>query len=611
MGSTRRNTFGVVPLRAVTLSALALGVPLVATIAPVDLLGRQGPLLWLLALVPAFLLAYYRGWRGASVALGAGMAALAVGHGVAVVLGHALPDGPLLAAVTGAVLISVVGIGWTTELLHRRFRAVEEQSSEITLVVDDAGVLRYGSLSVRGMLGLNGTALEGRRLTELLEAGAPAPSLAAAARVGAGVVSLALQSADGGVRILEAVVKRRAGMRGVEYVLHGRDVTDRVRSEEQHRRIYRMQAISRLAQALAHDFNNVLTTIRGHVHLLEDEVRGVSSAERGLAEILEASERASNFVELLLAFTRQQALRPRSVDLNKLLVETRPRLQELLGTRAPVGLERGADLPHVFMDPSQLRRILLILASRAAERMPDGGRFTLTTLREEITEEAALRYPYPVLPGEYVVLSVTDSGPVLGPEEQARIFEPFSGGVGEESTGLELSSVYGTVKQSGGYVWVASEEGVGTTFRVFLPLASSGAGESLAEEPVDTSERGMVLVAEDDVHVRAVVCRVLLREGYYVLEAADGEDALRLAEHLGDRLDLVVTDLMMPRMGGRELANALRASRPALPILFMSGQPDEVPAEMGADAGEAFIMKPFSPNELASQLRTLSAGSVA
>jgi PAS domain S-box-containing protein len=610
MGCTRRDGYGV-PRRAVTISALALGVPLVATIGSFDLLGQQGPLLWLLALVPAFLLAYYRGWRGASVALAAGMAALAVGHAGALALGRALPEGALLAAVIVAFLVSVIGIGWTTELLHRRYRAVQEQSSDIRLVVDGSGLVRHGSLSVRGVLGQNGGKLEGRRLADLLEGGAAVPSLAAAARSGGGMVSLPLRSTDGGVRILEAVVKRRAGIRGVEYMLHGRDVTDRVRSEEQHRRIYRMQAISRLAQALAHDFNNVLTTIRGHVHLLEDEVRGVSNAERGLAEILEASERASNFVELLLAFTRQQALRPRSVELNELLVETRPRLQELLGTRAPVGLERGAELPRIFMDPSQLRRILLILASRAAERMPDGGRFTLTTRRGEISDEEALRYPYPVLPGEYVVLSVTDSGPALSAEEQARIFEPFSAGVGEDSTGLELSSVYGTVKQSGGYVWVSSQEGEGTTFRMFLPLASSGAGESLAEEPVDTSERGMVLVAEDDVHVRAVVCRVLLREGYYVLEAADGEDALRLAEHLGDRLDLVVTDLVMPRMGGRELAGALRASRPDLPILFMSGQPDEIPPRAASEGEEAFIMKPFSPSELASRLRALSAGSLA
>jgi two-component system, cell cycle sensor histidine kinase and response regulator CckA len=601
--SRLRDPYRRVPGRALALSACALAVPLVATTVWGGALGEQEPLLWLLALVPGFLLAYYRGWRGASVALAAGMAALAVTHAVALVRGQGLPDSPLLIGVTAAFVMSVLGAGWTAELLHRRFLLAQEYSTDLTLIVDGSGTIRYASPSTRRILGFEPSSLEQRSLTSLLQTGAPAPDLEGSA---GGVQELHLLSAEGSARVLEAAMENRLDDPRVGgWILRGRDVTERVRAEENHRRLYRMQAITQLAGTLAHDFNNVLTTIRGNAQLLQDEVVGNRTAERGLTEIAEASERASSFVDQLLAFTRQQVLRPRPLELNTVLEDTSPALRELLGPVTRLELALGDGVPQILMDPAQFRRILLIIAARAGERMRDGGEFRLRTARATITDLDAARYPYPVIPGDYAVLTATDTGPALSASAQAQIFEPFSVLLGEDSTGLELSSVYGTIKQSGGYVWVENEEGAGTSFRLVLPVAAVEAPSM--DLPLLDGEQGMVLVAEDDAHVRAVVCRVLLKQGYYILEAADGEEALRLAEHLGKRLDLVVTDLAMPNMGGRELATALRRMHPDVPVLFMSGQRDGEPTTADDPVtDEVFIRKPFGPSELAAKLRAMN-----
>lgn len=610
MKDTRtRDPYRRVPARALALSAAALAVPVVATSLSAGALGEQEPLLWLLALVPGFLLAYYRGWRGASVALAAGMAALAVAHAVSLSRGHGLTESPLLFGVMAAFIVSVLGAGWTAELLHRRFLLAQEYSTDLTLIVDGAGVIRRASPSTRRLLGYAPRSLEGRSLANVLQVGARVPGLAESAATG--VVELHIQNAEGAARVLEASVEDRLSDPRVGGLIYrARDVTERVVSEEHHRRLYRMQAITQLAGTLAHDFNNVLTTIRGNAHLLQEEVVGNRTAEQGLTEIVSASERASSFVDQLLAFTRQQILRPRALDLNAMLTETQPALNELLGHGARVELELSEQVPPVLMDPVQLRRILMIIAARAGERIRGGGEFRLSTGSKRITETEAARYPYPVLAGEYAVLTATDTGAPLSEAAQAQIFEPFSVLLGADSTGLELSSVYGTVKQSGGYVWVLNEEDRGTSFRLYLPVT---AVEAPQVEPSESDgERGMVLVAEDDAQVRAVVCRVLLKQGYYILEAADGEEALRLAEHVGKRLDLVVTDLAMPKMGGRELANALSRIHPDVPILFMSGQRDgepESPHDPVTD--EVFIRKPFSPNELAAKLRALNAIQLA
>jgi two-component system, cell cycle sensor histidine kinase and response regulator CckA len=615
MVSRTRDPYRNVPGRALALSIAALTVPLLGTTVFGNALGEQEPLLWLLALVPGFLLAYYRGWRGASVALAAGMAALAMAHSLGLWLGRGLPDGPLLLGVTAAFVASALGAGWTSELLHRRFLLAQEHALDLTLIVDSGGMIRYASPSSRRILGLAPGSIVNQGLERLLEPGSDVPALRPHEDGASGdpLIQLRAVGADGSVHILEASVEdRRRDPRVAGLVVRARDVTERVRSEEQYRRLYRMQAITQLAGALAHDFNNVLTTIRGNVHLLQEELPAGINTERGFADILGATERASMFVDQLLAFTRQQTLHPRPVDLNALLGETEARLQEMVGPGARMVLDLEEDLPQVVIDPGELRRILVILAARAGEGLSEGGEFRLTTRREEITEGVAERYSYPVIPGEYAVLTITDTGPELSASARARIFEPFSVIVGEDATGLELSSIYGTVKQSGGYVWVESGGGAGTSFRIFLPL-----GTVLEEEPeLARAEggggRGTVLIAEDDAHVRAVVSRVLLKEGYYILEAADGEEALHLAEHVGKRLDLVVADMSMPSMGGRELADALRIVYPSLPILFMSGQPDLAPELPGGpNPDTAFIRKPFSPNELASKLRALYAGEPA
>jgi two-component system, cell cycle sensor histidine kinase and response regulator CckA len=608
------TSYGRVPLKALVLSAAALAVPAIATLFFRTDFGDQQPLLWLLALIPAFLLAYYRGWRGAAVAIAGGMAVIAATHALALWFGQPLPDTALALPVIPIFLLVALGIGWTTELLHRRFSLAQESTLEATLVVTPDGVVRYASPSARSLLGQSRQALEGAPLSQFLSGAEGEPDLMPRlkeARDGDSI-DVSVQQADGAVRLLNVLVQDRREVPALGgYVLRARDVTERRHADQQAQRAARMRDIGALAGVLAHDFNNLLTAIRGNADLLRDDLGDDPATRRGLAEIERAADRSGQLVEMLLAFTRQQVLRPRPLNLESILREAQPRLQEVLGADVETTVTTTDPLPHIHFDPVRLHRILLLLAARAKEAMSDGGRFDIAATAGEITDEAAHSFPYPVVAGDYVIVSVSDSGEPMPASAVESVFDPFAARLGPGSTGLELSSLYGTIKQAGGYVW-ASSDPRGTTFRMYLPVAVSPLPLLEADPAEPGSQARTILVVEDEPAVREVVRQTLLRRGYFVVEAEDGADALRILQRMQVRPDAVVTDLMMPKVGGRDLAAAITREYGPVPILYISGYAeDAVMAESLLAPGEVLLPKPFSGSQLVQAVEDVLKGAAS
>jgi len=609
-----------VPLRALVLSIVALAVPVVATLWVSDSLGDYDALLWLLALVPAFLLAYYRGWRGVATALAAGMAALAVTHAVATWLGRGVTNGLFLLAVVGVFVAVSLGIGLVSELLRRERELALQRAYDGTLVVDDAGEVKFVTAEFARLLGYQPEELVGRRVIELVEPRARQRLADWLARARSGdrpaSFDLTFKHRNGTERVLEVSgpgVEVAEG-EGV-VVLRLWDVTDRRRMEEQFRLAQRMEMASRLAGGIAHEFNNVLTTITGHAQLLAEDVRPRSAEHRSLESIVAAANRASLLVQQLLAFTRQQVLRPELVEVNRLIRGFEDAIRRVSGDAVQLRFDLDPDVGHVEVDPKQFGHVVLTLVTYARNAMREGGQLSIRTARTEIDQSFAERFPYPVATGPYVLIEFGDTGSGMDEATLVRLFEPFSDPdpvrTGS-STGLEFSSAYGIVKQSGGYIWVDSRVGVGTTFTIYLPRVEAAVAElALAEaEPGETEGGETVLLVEDDEEVRSLVRMILLRNGYGVLEARDGEHALTVAEGYARPIHLLLTDVIMPRMDGRELAKRFTTLYPQTRVLIMSGHTDE--AVMSRDVfgpDTVFLGKPFLPSELLRKVRQALDGA--
>jgi signal transduction histidine kinase/CheY-like chemotaxis protein len=378
----------------------------------------------------------------------------------------------------------------------------------------------------------------------------------------------------------------------------------------------RLESVGRLAGGVAHDFNNLLTTIAGYTELLLTDAPRGTDMHADLVEIRDAAKRASGLTRQLVAFSRRQVLQPRVLNLNALVREHQPALRRLLGEG--VALEAALDpaLPNVSADPAQLEQVLLNLAANALRSMPAGGTLSITTRTTRVAAGDAPCDPAVALePGPYVVLSVSDTGEGIAPEVLPQVFEPFfttrPGGL---ATGLGLATVYGIVRQSGGTVGVQSEPGRGATFHVHLPATdepapaeASSAGHTRAAEP------GTVLLVDDDPAVRTLVRTVLSGAGYHVLQAEDGARALQVAAERGGALDLLVTDVVMPGMGGSELADEVARRWPGLPTLFMSGYTGDALADHGVlNPGVMLLEKPFSREALLDHVRqALARGAPA
>jgi PAS domain S-box-containing protein len=381
------------------------------------------------------------------------------------------------------------------------------------------------------------------------------------------------------------------------------DVTEQRRLEGQLLQVQKMDAVGSLAAGIAHDFNNLLTIVRATAALLLGRIDDPSLRE-DLERIDAAGARGADLTRQLLAFSRRQVLRPEVVDMNAVVEQARSLLERLLGAEVDVVYEFAPNLSPIVIDRGQLLQAIVNLAVNARDAMPHGGRLTLTT-SDVVLDEAYAADHVGVAPGTYVALQVTDSGVGMDEDMQQRVFEPFFT-TKDEGTGLGLATVYGIVHQSNGHIWLYSEPGLGTTFKLYFPRASAPLTETLDPVAIHTI-RGTetILLVEDDAAVRPLVAIVLRAYGYTVLEAESPEEALRLAEQRGD-FDLLLTDVVMPGMNGRELAELLIARQPTLKVLYTSGYPADAMVRAGiAEASAAYIEKPYVPDELARSVRML------
>jgi PAS domain S-box-containing protein len=383
------------------------------------------------------------------------------------------------------------------------------------------------------------------------------------------------------------------------------DISERKLMEMQSQQARRMEAVGRLAGGIAHDFNNLLTIIKGYTELARRRAE-MPELKTDIDRIEDASERAAALVRQLLAFSRRQVLQPKNLDLNSIVSGLEQLLRRLLGEHIQLRTTLGEDLGTIKADPSQLEQVLMNLVVNARDAMPDGGRLIVETCNAELDQKYASEH-VTVKPGPYVMLAVSDTGVGMSAETVAHIFEPFfttkGGGKG---TGLGLATTYGIVKQSGGYIWAYSEPGQGTTFKVYLPRFDEEAEVGTRTKVKTAVPRGSetILLVEDDEAVRELTEMVLQSYGYNVLVAEDPGDAQTLSDTPGAEIALVLTDVVMPKMSGRELVRRLTDKHPHLRVLYMSGYTDNVITSGGVlEPGLAFLQKPFTPASLASKVR--------
>ena len=386
----------------------------------------------------------------------------------------------------------------------------------------------------------------------------------------------------------------------------GRDIGERRQLEEQLRQAQKMEAVGRLAGGVAHDFNNILTAITGYSDLALRRLKPFDPVLRNIEEVRKAANRAASLTQQLLAFSRKQIMQPKVVDLNQLVEDSAKMLRRLIGEDIEVITRFEPRLDRVLADPGQVEQVLMNLVVNARDAMPRGGRITVATANVRFDEEFVSHHAGARL-GHYVMLSVSDTGTGMDEKTKAQIFEPFftTKEVGK-GTGLGLSTVYGIVKQSEGYVWVDSEVEVGTTLRIYLPRADGAAGQAGTAEQRAKMADGWetVLIVEDDATLRRLAREILQTFGYHVLTAASGEEARRCLEDYEGEVHLLLTDVVMPGMSGRELDEAVRGMRPMMKTLLMSGYTDDSEVLRGVlEEGLAFLQKPFTPDALSKKVR--------
>jgi two-component system, cell cycle sensor histidine kinase and response regulator CckA len=423
-----------------------------------------------------------------------------------------------------------------------------------------------------------------------------------------------LQDKSGGHSWQSAIASRilYQGQPAVQVI--SRDVTeskradqDRVHAEESLRQAQKMESIGRLAGGVAHDFNNLLTAIGGNISLALVDLHPRDPVHELLTDALKAVDSAADLTRQLLAFSRKQVIDPKVVNLNEVIVRLRKMLERLLGEDIELEVRLAEDLGQTRVDPSQIDQVLVNLAVNARDAMPDGGELALETQNVFVDAEYC-RESRHLSPGEYVVLSVTDTGSGMKEEVKAHLFEPFyttkEPGTG---TGLGLATVYGAVRQNRGHIEVTSELGRGTTFRMYWPRVAEPP-DQIAEHAMGSLSRGTetLLLVEDEETVRTLAARLLTRQGYRVHAFANGSDALRAAAAMAEPIHLLVTDVIMPGMNGRVLADHLRALRPELEVLFTSGYTQDVVVHHGTvEPGLEFLAKPYTPECLARRVRDL------
>jgi PAS domain S-box-containing protein len=497
---------------------------------------------------------------------------------------------------------------------EERFRLLLEGVKDYAVfMLDPQGRVASWNLAAERLQGYRAEEIVGQQparfyLPEDVQRGLPARLLARAAADGraedegwrlrkdgerfwANVVVTALHDGDGRLRGFANVT---------------RDFTEHHTLEQRLRQVVKMEAVGRLAGGVAHDFNNLLTIILGFADMALTKLPAEQPARPLVQEMKKAGERAALLTSQLLAFSRQQVLTPVVLDLNSCVSDMQKMLRRLIGEDVELATVLQPELGRVKADPGQVQQVIMNLAVNARDAMPKGGKLTLQTANVTLDGTYARLRPE-IKPSSYVMLAVSDNGVGMDEETKIRLFEPFFTSKEQgKGTGLGLAMVYGIVKQSGGYIYVYSELGLGTTFKIYLPRTDDAYSPEQTSTNRLTSPFGKetVLVVEDEAGVRALVCQVLRTCGYTVLEAGRGTEAVRVWDEYRGPIHLLVTDVVMPEMGGPELANRLNRLRPDLKVLYLSGYTDDAVVRHGVLKAEAdFLQKPFSPVRLARKVR--------
>jgi two-component system, cell cycle sensor histidine kinase and response regulator CckA len=485
-----------------------------------------------------------------------------------------------------------------------RLRRIFDHVSDALFIADDEGRIHDANPAACVLTGMSVQALRELKLQAVL------PEVA---RLKDGVMgSVGAASGDFAVRPVDGINQNRvldidaAAFAPGVLVYTVRDHTNQARLEEQLAQSQKMDAVGQLAGGIAHDFNNLLTVIMSYGSLLLSDLDEGDPRRDDVQEIANAAARASGLTRQLLAFSRKQIMEPRLMNVNAVVTGVEKLLRRLIGEDIELATTLDPALYSINADPGQLEQVLINLAVNARDAMPQGGRLHITTANTTLSADHGGRH-LSAAPGEYIMLAVSDTGVGMSRDTQQRVFEPFFTTKGQgKGTGLGLSTVYGIVKQSGGDLWIYSEPGTGTTFKVYFPRAVEGDLFVPVAEDKRSAPRGTetILVVEDDPALRALSERVLQANGYIVLLARNGLEALAIASGHSGVIDMIATDVVMPKMNGRPLVEKLLESRGQMRVLFMSGYTDDEVMRRGViDGRTAFLQKPFTPSELARKVR--------
>ncbi len=499
------------------------------------------------------------------------------------------------------------------EAAHARLAAIIEATTDFVGIFDPSGRVRYLNRAARQLIGLAEDAeLAGLQIADFVPHPAATSLLDAAVahtmRAGSWTGEMTLLSRDGEAIPVSQVLIAHYGDDGRPAYLATiiRDMRELRRAEEEQRQSQKMEALGRLAGGIAHDFNNLLTVILGEADMLLDDLPHAAPLRTSVEQIRQSGSRAAALTRQLLAFSRRQVLQSELIDLNAVVTGMEQLLRRLIGEDIVLTIMLAADLPAIRADPGQIEQVVLNLALNARDAMPEGGQLLIATAAG-LLDPDDVRLPAGGQAGPCAMLTVCDTGVGIAPETQAHIFEPFfTTKPRGRGTGLGLATVHGIVRQSGGHIWFASEPGHGTTFTVYLPAAEGATLSTAVATPavIARPPGGTVLLVEDDEGVRLLARQILLRAGFTVLEATDGQAALTLAADHSGPIDLLLTDVVMPGgLNGVQLAATLRAGRPAIAVVYMSGYIENAQVDRSVRAGDGrFIQKPFTAETLVSVL---------